>query len=200
MSAGLGAGLDRRATLYWMGLVSALVATGCKPIATGLPPATAVAEGYGKDPSLSAPRRTWPLTLTPAEKGRLAAIADIILPGTAALPAPSALKIDEFFDEWMSAPYPEQVADRALVLPLASDPRPPADLVARLQNTADPDAPALARLRLLVVAASYSTPEGAGAIGYIGNEPRETFDGPPADVLAHFDAEAAKLPRMKTAV
>jgi hypothetical protein len=194
MSAEIGSGLDRRETLYWMGLVSALVVTGCKPAVPGLPSATAHAQGYGKDPSMTAPKRTWPLTLSPTEKSRLAAIADVILPATALMPAPSALGIDAFFDEWLSAPYPDQQADRALILPLASDHRPPTTLVERLGFATDAAAPALARFRLLVVAACYTTSAGMTAIGYIGNEPRATFDGPPPAVLAHFDAEAAKLP------
>jgi hypothetical protein len=193
----MSAGMDRRETLYWMGLVSALVVTGCKPAGPGLPSAASQAQGYGKDPSMTAPKRTWPLTLSTTEKRKFAAIADLILPATPVLPAPSALGIDAFLDEWLSAPYPGQLADRALILPLARDARPPATLVAKRADKSDAAAPAVVRLRLLVVAACYSTPEGMKAIGYIGNEPRATFDGPPPEVIAHFDTETAKLPRAR---
>ena len=185
--------IDRRETLYWMGLVSALIVTGCKPTAPGVPSATARAQGYGKDPTLLAPKRPWPLTLDDRQRKRLTTLADLILPATPALSAPSALGIAAFLDEWLSAPYPDQVADRALILPLADGTRPTGALLARSRHAADPDHAAVARLRLLVVAASYTTPEGMKAIGYVGNEPRQTFDGPPADVLAKFDAEVAKL-------
>ena len=184
---------DRRETLYWMGFVSALIVSGVSPATAGVPSVTRRAQGYGKDPNLLAPERSWPLTLTVPQKQRLAALADGILPGTTALAPPSALGIAAFLDEWLSAPYPHQEADRALILPLTDIPGQPITLLARMQVATDPLLPALARLRLLVVTACYTTPDGMKAIGYIGNEPRESFDGPPLNVLAAFDAEAAKL-------
>ena len=45
------------------------------------------------------------------------------------------------------------------------------------------------RFRSLAAAAYYATPEGWDAIGYVGNQPSLTYDGPPEAVLAHLGVE-----------
>ena len=45
------------------------------------------------------------------------------------------------------------------------------------------------RFRSLAAGAYYGTPEGWKAIGYIGNIPLPSFDGPPPEVLAKLGVE-----------
>lgn len=149
--------------------------------------------GYGPDPAMLEPRRDhWPLTLDKGQRNAVATLIDRMLPGdpTAEQPTPpaSTLNLASFFDEWLSAPYPDQRADRALLLPL----------LAAVEATPAPngdaqDQVASERFRVLAAAAYYTTEIGMVAIGYVGNEPRATFEGPPPDVIAGLEAALARL-------
>ncbi|MFO6448736.1 hypothetical protein ACLBKU_16505 [Erythrobacter sp. NE805] len=176
--------LDRRAVLGWTAVVAGAIGAG-----TGLraylgagsaqPPATP-APGYGKDPVLLEPAPgPWPRLLTERQKAWLTQRLDALLPKSGSLPSASEAGLAEFFDEWLSAPYPDQQADRALILPLA-------------EGKADPAAED--RLRVLALAAFYTTPAGIAAIGFVGNEPRERFDPLPAAVTEHLERQFALLP------
>lgn len=85
--------------------------TGEAPLNGKLP-----AQGYGTDPDLNHPVVPWSRTMTAHQLDVTAVLADLILPGTGSAPAPSTLGIAEFVDEWISAPYPDQQADRSVVL------------------------------------------------------------------------------------
>jgi len=104
-----------------------------------------------------------------------------------------------FFEEWLGAPYPVMRADRALLMPLIEHPdglgaRPAGEHRSYLAGLAgSPLGPALRRFSVLAAAAYATTPAGFSAIGFVGNEPRASFDGPPPAVLARLDAEFAKL-------
>lgn len=185
---------DRRTTLRWAAAVAVAAGTGVGGIRyfgrerAGSAPEAAAA-GYGKDPPLTSPRRdVWPLRLTPDQRGAARRLADLVLPGDAAAtppcPAASTLGIDAFFDEWLSAPYPEQRADRALLTPLL-------DAAARRREPAFHKA--AARFRVLAIAAYYTTAEGLAAIGFVGNEARERFDGPPPAIARRFEEAFARL-------
>jgi hypothetical protein len=109
--------LSRRTTLKWLAAV--MSASQFAPYrAARARPFTdePVPKGYGRDPDLNHPVVPWPRTLTPRQLQLIAVLADLILPGTDSAPAPSALGIPDFVDEWVSAPYPQQRADRAVVL------------------------------------------------------------------------------------
>lgn len=67
-----------------------------------------VSTGYGTDPKLSADTVPWGRVMTREQLNLAAAVADTILPPSATSPVPSALSIQEFVDEWISAPYPTQ--------------------------------------------------------------------------------------------
>jgi hypothetical protein len=121
-------------------------------------------------------------------------------------PAASAVGVVDFLDEWISAPYPDQAEDRAIVLPglawidLEADRRFGrgfADLddaqktaicddichTARARPEFKQPAGFFATFRNLTAAGYYTTPPGRKDIGYVGNMPLATFDGPPPEVL-----------------
>lgn len=193
--------IDRRAVIGWSALVAGVVGAGWG--VTHLPsgaPSGREPTGYGKDPPLVDPKRhVWPRLLDDAIRRDLAALIDIVVPGIDSTPAGSALGLVDFFDEWLGAPYPDMVADRALIMPMlagidglaALAPGARAARVAGLGSGGT--AKAFARFCVLAAAAYHTTPQGIAALGYVGNEARQSFDGPPAGVLAHFDAELAKL-------
>lgn len=169
--------------------------------------------GYGKDPDLqNLTAGPWPRQLGEGGRATAAALADIVLPGADGLPDPSALGIADFFDEWLSAPYPEQERDRDLLLDLfgwldlaarqrgaasfaAAEPGLRADLVAAEAASGVDDASAFRRFTVLTVAAVYTTAEGIRAIGFVGNAPQDGFTGPPPDVLDRLYTAAEALPR-----
>ena len=115
--------LDRRTTIKWMfaaaASVPSLQALGYAP----QPQARDVAAnqaGYGTDPDLTKewrPGGPWPLTLGVAARLTTAALCDLIIPADDVSPAASAVGVVDFIDEWISAPYPQQRADRELILP-----------------------------------------------------------------------------------
>lgn len=190
--------VDRRTALQWSTALAATLGIGaCSRLPSGAPSA---AIGYGKDPPLTAPvRQVWPKLLSARQRHDLAALIDIVTPGIDGSPAGSALGLIDFFDEWLGAPYPDMTADRGLILPMLetvdglADRAQPARHRSVSGLAAGAHAAAFARFCVLAAAAYYTTAAGFTAIGFIGNEPRETFDGPPPEVLAHFDVEFAKL-------
>jgi hypothetical protein len=168
-----------------------------------------VPKGYGTDPNLvdiHQPGDLWPLTFTAAQRKTVTALADLILPKDELGPAASAVGVVEMVDEWISAPYPAQQADRPVILDgLAwletesskrfgklfaglSDEQKRAicdDICFSATAKAEFKKAAVffSRLRSLCAGAYYGTPEGWRAIGYVGNVPLQSFDGPPPEVL-----------------
>jgi len=205
--------MDRRDALKWMltaaASVSALNSTtfAAQPGAAALPPITA--KGYGSDPDLTRiykPGELWPLTLTPVQRETAAALCDTIIPADAKGPSASAVKVPDFIDEWISAPYPGHGDDRKLIveglvwLDAEAQKRFKNDyvnLIARQKNAIcddicyPPDAKPefrqaarfFKRFRDLTSGGYYTTPAGMKDIGYVGNVAIETFEGPPPDVL-----------------
>jgi hypothetical protein len=205
--------ISRRDLLQWFTAVSASLALGQWPGAADA--ADAPAKGYGTDPDLSKiykPGDFWPLTLDGAQRKTVTSLADVILPADHLGPAASALGVPAFVDEWISAPYPQQQTDRATILEglrwieeeskrrFAKDFSAVSD-AERHQICSDiAHAPAVkpewknaarffSRFRALCSAAYFSTPEGWKVIGYVGNVPTVTFDGPPPEVLARLGVE-----------
>lgn len=201
--------IDRRTAIKWMLTASASVA---------LAPHLSLAEqvstaysgaGYGTDPDLLKtykPGDVWNLTLTEPQRRTVAALCDVIIPADGKSPAASAVGVHDFIDEWISAPYPAQVADRKVILDgiawidAESQKRFSTDFVNLIgrQKTAICDdicyekeakaefkaaAKFFARFRDLTAGGFYTTPEGMKDIGYIGNVPLATFDGPPPELI-----------------
>ncbi len=219
--------ISRRTTLAWVAAAAAspwaVSGAEAQPGAWPqgeLPPISAA--GYGQDPNLVKPVVPWPLTLTPAQRTDLKAIAGLMLPADPHSPSAATLPIDAFLDEWVSAPYPQQQHDRTLILQglhwlnaesqarfhhdfaAASEPEHRAifdDIAFHAKVKPGYERPALffGRLRALMMAGFYSLPEGMADIGYMGNKPTlEPYPGPPSEALAHLNAALTKL-GLKTA-
>lgn len=176
------------------------------------PPTT---HGYGTDPDVSGyykPGDFWPLTLTAAQRETAISLADVILPADHLGPAASDVRVTDFLDEWLSAPYPAQQKDRTVIMPglqwleeesqrrfqtlfkslgkdqqhvICDDICWPADAAARFKKAAE----FFVRFRTLAASAYYSTEAGWKALGYVGNVAMTSFDGPPPEVLTKLGIE-----------
>jgi Gluconate 2-dehydrogenase subunit 3 len=212
--------IDRRSTLKWMLAASASMPllhqrvlggddVAAEARAAAQAAARVTAQGYGTDPDLLKtfhPGEPWPLTLNDGQRLTAAALSDIILPADARSPGASAVGVVDFLDEWVSAPYPTQMQDRALLLDGlawidAEAMRRFARTFSNLDETqqhaicddicheksarpsfAEP-ARFFARYRDLTAGGFYSTAVGRRDLGYMGNDPRASFDGPVSEVL-----------------
>lgn len=181
--------------------------------ASRLAATTKPATGYGTDPNLVAfhkPGDIWPLTLTEPQKRATTALADVIFPKDDLGPAASELGVTAMIDEWVSAPYPIQKADREIIVPgldwidaeagrrfgkvfadldekqktaICDDICDPAKAARPLKDAAR----FFTKFRGVAAGAYYATPEGWKAIGYEGNVALGKFDGPPPEVLQKLD-------------
>ena len=198
--------MDRRDAIKWMMAATASVAV----LERGAFAASAsAAKGYGTDPDLVKDYKAgdvWPLTFSDAQRRTAAALCDVIIPADAKSPSASALRVHDFIDEWISAPYAEHAVDKKIVvdglawIDAESQKRfgnTFADLVLKQKAAicddicyapkAKPELRAAAqffkKFRDLTAGGFYTTPEGTKDIGYVGNVPLATFDGPPPEVL-----------------
>ncbi|MGJ8695267.1 MAG: gluconate 2-dehydrogenase subunit 3 family protein [Verrucomicrobiaceae bacterium] len=194
--------LSRRHVLGWFAAAAATEGLALPSFGQSVQPAT---KGYGQDPVLNKnyePGEVWPLLFSAKEKKAATALADVILPKDEFGPAASEVRVPDFVDEWISAPYPRQEGDRGVIIPglkkLDEECRKHfqkdfADLGAA-QKTAVCDEMAKGDyffhlFTLIASGAYYSTQEGWQAIGYKGNTPTVTFDGPPKEVLDRLGLE-----------
>lgn len=199
--------IDRRTALIWVGAAGAAIAGGAGVVvyreAIG-DKAGSAAGGYGTDPKLNPPvKAPWPRLLSDDELQAAAVLADFILPATAAAPAASALGVPDFIDEWVSAPYPDQVKDRPVIrdglkalipdLVRGDAARRTAALAALPRSTDEAMRAFFGRFRALTVGAYYTTEAGFRDIGYIGNEARASDPGPSAEVKAVLEARLKAL-------
>jgi hypothetical protein len=204
--------MDRRTTIKWM-----LAASASMPLledaevhaAPSAKAAPAVAKPYGTDPNLTRvykPGDLWPLTFTPEQRATATALCDLIIPADATSPSASAVGVIDFMDEWVSAPYEAQRADRTVVLEglrwldeeatrrfsksfsrlNVNQQRQVCDDICYLPK-AKPQfkqaAVFFARYRDLTSGGFYTTPQGRKDLQYIGNVPLPSFNGPPPEVL-----------------
>ncbi|MEM7012027.1 MAG: gluconate 2-dehydrogenase subunit 3 family protein [Verrucomicrobiota bacterium] len=199
--------LPRRQVLQWF----ASAAAGAT-IAPALPLQAqdpAAATGYGTDPNLVKfyePGDFWALTLTDDQRKLVTALVDVVIPADDLGPAASEVRVPDFVDEWISAPYPKQKSDRDVILPglkkfeeatQAKHGKPFADLGASEQSAfcetvaaeGHPLAGFFHRFTMVAIGAYYSTPQGWQAIGYVGNMPSGIFAGPPPEVLEQVGVE-----------
>lgn len=216
---------SRRETLQWMMAAAALPLARWSPpaMAAGrgsiapfdvvdwpqmLPPPPA-ARGYGRDPNLMTPKVPWPLTLSKKQRATVDLLGDLILPADERSPGAGTLGVGAFVDEWISAPYPIQRADRALVIGglIWLDAQSRAlhgatfDAIAPPQRDGLLDALVVAApaarmakpvafmdtLRHLFVLGFYSLPEGKADMGFIGDQPTPgDYPGPSEAALAHL--------------
>jgi hypothetical protein len=197
--------LDRREALKWItAAVAAFPALDWNALG-----ATPNVTRTLSDPDLLNPGTLWPRTLTEAELKTVAALCDIIIPADDQSPSASKVKVPDFIDEWVSAPYPTQQADQKMIREglvwldeesIHRFAKPFIDLTDP-QKTAICDdicfvpkaKPAFknaalffARFRDLTATGFYTTKEGMKDLKYIGNMPMTTFNGPPPAVLKHL--------------
>jgi hypothetical protein len=200
--------ISRRASIQWMLGAAAALATRDARLSAAHPAITA--KGYGPDPSmvkLYKPGEVWPLTLTEPQRHTTRALCDLIIPAEGTTPGASDLGVHDFIDEWISSPYPAQAGDRALILDglrwideesQRRFQKSFADLSTGQQTAlcddiaSLPPKPALKkaavffkRFRDLTAGGYFTTPEGSKALGYVGNMPSATFEGPPIEALRH---------------
>jgi hypothetical protein len=174
----------------------AALAQAVKPAATG----------YGQDPKMAKTYEkgeAWPLTFTDAEKKAAVALADVIFPKDEFGPAASEVRVADFIDEWVSAPYPRQQGDRKMIIPglkkLDEECRKNfqknfADLTEEQKTVA---CEVMAKgdhffhvFTSISAGAYYSDPKCWSAIGYAGNVPiGGAFPGPPKAVLDQLGLE-----------
>ncbi len=212
MNTPLPGRMDRRLAIKWMlaAGAGAMIADPLSLAAPGAGAAAPAARGYGTDPDLMKahpPGEFWPLTLTPLQLRTTAALSDIIVPAEGDVPSASAVGVPDFIDEWVSAPYPNCVEDRRVILAGLAFVEEEArrrfgvgfaeaspDQRAQLCEALAPEAPAgspleapsrfFRRFRNLASAGFFTTPVGMRDLGYVGNVPLATFDGPPAALVA----------------
>jgi len=203
--------MDRRTAIKWM-MTAAASSTLLDPALFGAQPARGVPAGYGSDPDLLKtykPGDVWPLSFTADQRTTAAALCDVIIPADAKGPSASSVRVHEFIDEWISAPYPGHDADKRTVVDgfawLEAESRKRfgnsfVNLVTRQKNAicddicyvanAKPEfrqaAQFFRRYRDLTAGGYYTTPEGMKDIGYIGNVAMEKYAGPTPEALKHL--------------
>jgi hypothetical protein len=204
--------IGRREALAWIATAAASFALN--PVSglganDGIRQGTAKT-GYGTDPDLLTsyrPGELWPLTLSESHRREAAALCDVIVPEDSGGPSASSVNVPDFIDEWISAPYPGHDVDRQLIvdglvwLEAESQKRYAAvfsGLVSRQRSAICDDicfaprattefriaAQFFKRFRDLTAVGYYTTPAGMKDIGYVGNVPAASFDGPTREVLA----------------
>lgn len=166
--------------------------------------------GYGTDPDLTRSYKggeLWPLSFDAAQNRTAQALCGLIIPADDHSPSAAQLQVHRFIDEWISAPYPNQARDKPVIvdglvwleaesgrrfngkrfdqLDVAQQSRIADDIC--WIETARPEFAAAARFfkrfRDLTAGGFYTTPAGMKDVGYVGNIPSVTFDGPPPKVL-----------------
>jgi hypothetical protein len=198
--------MDRRTTLKWM--LAASVAMRAR-IGSAAPEKAHEAGGYGTDPKLLEsypPGKLWPLIFSAGEREIATLLADTIIPADEVSPSASSVGVVDFIDEWVSAPYASQIADRRHIregfrwLDQEAKRRFSRRFAAlkshqvqmicddicylpRAQPRFAKGAAFFARYRDLTAGAFYTTPVGRKDVQYIGNTPSVNFDGPPLEVL-----------------
>ena len=200
--------INRREAIKWVLAASATLPL-VDPRAFAAQP---VAVGYGYDPKVMdsfKPGDLWPLTFRPEQRKAAAALCDLIIPADSKSPSASQLNVQDFIDEWISAPYPNQEHDRAVIIeglawldtesekrfkqPFVAlsdeQKRKIADNICYEPKAAEHFKKAAAfftRFRDLTTSGFYTTPEGMKDIQYVGNIPQTSFEGPPPEVLKYL--------------
>ena len=180
-----------------------------------LPPNNPLAAGTATDPDLLAPVVRWEMVLTEEELRQVAALADVIIPADDRSPAASEVGVPDYVNEFVSAPGHEEslvvLRGGMAWLNRTAKERFGADGFASLAGDQmreicdeicfEPDAPAHLRpqarffdqFRDMVSTGFWTTEEGMRDLGYVGNVPLPSFDGPPPEVLERLGLEGEDL-------
>ena len=195
--------ITRRQALVRFAALSATLSsgwsmTGCVDVTPVATPDAALAaleevQGYGTDPNLIFPTVPWPNVLTSTQLRTLDQFAEFLCPGS------SQAGVADVLNEWLSAPYPVQSADRTLLVPgldwLQNQDdglnlfKPLMEQVDSGEGSFDPEWVAFAdRMRVLVAGAYFSSPEGVQELGYQGNQPLVgDYPGPDQSAEVHLE-------------
>lgn len=144
------------------------------------------------DPDFRNPVVPWETPLDPSELSTLEVLVDLILPADDESPAPSAIGIPDFINEWIGAPYPEnrddglvirggvswinnhtwQLHGKAFIDITVAQQTAILDTICDPENTT-PELIAGTRffkkLRMLVINGYYTHPATWKSLGYVGN-------------------------------
>ena len=164
------------------------------------------------DPDLLNPKVHWQGVLTTDELAVLAVLSDLIIPADDKSPSAQALGAHLFIDEYVSAPYDNSKRalntlreglvwlqktsktrfDKGFIALDEGQQTSICDDICWLETASAehrPGAEMFALVRNLVSTAFFTTIEGMADIGYVGNVPSTTFDGPPPEVLKRLGLE-----------
>ncbi len=205
--------MDRRAAIKWMLAASATVHfLDTKTFGQEADP---LLKGYGTDPNLLTGEVPWDRTMTQAQLRTASSLADVILPHVSdESPSASEVNVPDFIDEWISAPYDAQKADRRPILDglawidresqrrfskdfhqLSEDQKEQICDDICYQKEALPEyqmgAKFFSKFRNLTLGGYYTTNIGMKDVGYVGNVALRTFDGPPPEVLKQLGIDKA---------
>ncbi|MXV96997.1 MAG: gluconate 2-dehydrogenase subunit 3 family protein [Gemmatimonadetes bacterium] len=180
-----------------------------------LPPSNPLAAGTAADPDLLAPVVPWEMVLTDEEMRLVAALSDVIIPADERSPSASEVGVPDYVNEFVSAPaHTEQLTRlRGGLAWLNREARErfgagdfPALTVEQQHEICDeirfePDAPAELKpqarffdaFRDMVSTGFWTTEEGMRDLGYVGNIPLPSFDGPPPEVLEQLGLSGEDL-------
>jgi hypothetical protein len=190
--------LDRRAALKLIASTSAAAAS-----------AQVLGENAKRsatDPDLVNPEKPWFGELSAKEMASVAVLADMIIPEDRFSPKATDVNAHFYVDEYVSAPYQKcqealqtireglRWLDEQSVMRFGDAFNEISDSerhmiveeikwVASANDRNKPAAIFFALLRDLVATGFYTSFEGMADIGYVGNKPSVSFDGPPREVL-----------------
>ena len=184
--------------------------TASSPAGVSLRRQGAGPKGTPTDPHLRQGLVPWQRTLNNEALQTLAVLCDLILPEDERSPSASALGCHDFIDEWVSAPYPNQQRDRAILLDgldwltqeselrfkqagftsLTEDQQKAIcdDICSPVNDDSRFVKPAqfFTLVRNLTAGAFWTTEPGMQDLQYIGNTPLPRWDLPPKEVLQHL--------------
>ena len=165
------------------------------------------------DPDLLNPSVEWEMLLNQEELEVLVDLCDLIIPADTVSPSASSLGAQNYINEYVSAPYQQNQDALKLVregiawlqnesakrfkqaFPALIDKQKHdiCDDIKWLQ-AAKPKYQLGARffaiVRDLTATAFYTTNEGMADVGYIGNRPSQTFEGPSKELLKMLEIES----------
>jgi hypothetical protein len=159
------------------------------------------------------PGEIWPLILTQSQRKAAIALCDVIIPADNHSPSASSVGVHDFINEWVSAPYSwvgspdsNHTEAKKIILEgliwideesqkrfgsffsdlISSQQHAICDdicYIAKAKNEFKKPAIFFSKFRNLTAGGFYTTPIGMRDIGYVGNIPQASFEGPPLDVL-----------------
>ena len=157
--------------------------------------------------------------MTADQLNLVAHLSDIICPADDGGPSATEVGVPDVIDEWVSAPYESQQSDRVLILNglqwlddeagrrfnklfmtvRASEQIQIIDDIAYASKASEPAFEHavlfFAKLRTLVFGGYFTSPEGIGDIGYMGNVPvLGDYPGPTEEAMAHLNDVIANMP------